>query len=121
MRFWTDYQTIYNNMESKLKEIKANIEAKKQELKGEFCPEYFEYCIASLYDYVGYLERSIGNLQERLYDHTSNGHLPPIKSAGQLEKAIKVLGIGDDYQVVKPVIWAKKREIEVTYDQENKF
>lgn len=38
-----------------------------------------------------------------------DGHLPPIVGAGKLEKALKALGMDDDYEVKKRAIFANKR------------
>ena len=53
----------------------------------------------------------IGNLHGRLNDHIdSSKHLPPISGPGQMAKAVKALGLSDDYDVKKRVIYAANGE-----------
>lgn len=48
-----------------------------------------------------------------------NGHLPAITSAGKMEKALKALGMSEDYAVAKPTIYCsgstKRGLIEVEF------
>lgn len=45
-------------------------------------------------------------LWEALNEHERNGHLPRIQGAGAMNKALKALGLGDDYKVEPKVIYA---------------
>jgi hypothetical protein len=58
---------------------------------------------------MNWLWAEIDWIANRLYKHESNGHLPPINGAEKMKKAIDVLGIGGDYEVQKPVIYASTR------------
>lgn len=62
---------------------------------------------------IQYRERWLQNRLDDIYDYMDEhrkGHLPPINGAEKMEKALKVLGIGEDYEVRKPVIFARASE-----------
>lgn len=54
---------------------------------------------------LGYLRDSLDYFRETFYEHLQ-GHLPKITGAGQLTKALKVLGLDGDYEVQKKTIYA---------------
>lgn len=54
---------------------------------------------------LNWLASEVRYLEEAFYKH-NKGHLPPIKSAGKMEKALNTLGIGEDYEVEKKRIFA---------------
>lgn len=55
---------------------------------------------------LGYLRDEIGYLRESFYKHANEGHLPKIIGAAALTKALKALGLGDDYEVARTTIYA---------------
>jgi len=55
---------------------------------------------------VNWLWAEIQYISSRFYAH-QEGHLPPIKGADKMEKALNTLGIGGDYEVIKPVVYAR--------------
>jgi hypothetical protein len=62
--------------------------------------ENFYYGLDSLRQYIYRLESAF-------YDYTyahNKGHLPPIKGAQQMEKALKAIGADGDYEIIKPYI-----------------
>lgn len=72
------------------------------------------FALVSLSYDINYLFSSFSKHQE--------GHLPPIQGAGQMEKALKNLGISADYQIMKPVVFANRgneivASIDVTVNQ----
>lgn len=99
-----------NNIDPKLKELKASIETIGNEIKA--MPEKndmmdkMHQMMSSMYNYVDYvLARSnerINACENKMYDHmASSSHLPPIKGAGKMQKALKTLGLDDDYEAIK--------------------
>lgn len=52
-----------------------------------------------------YMREDLRFMEQRLYKHMDNGHLPPIKDAGKMEAALKVLGLSDSYTVSKPSVY----------------
>lgn len=59
---------------------------------------------------MGYLEDTVANQRERFYEHTDNGHLPPIKGREQMSKALKGLGLSEEYEPApKKVVYANTK------------
>lgn len=55
---------------------------------------------------IQYLTRLVAYCEEELYKHESNGHLPSVKSAEQMKRAVSALGLDDEYDVQKRTIYA---------------
>ena len=53
------------------------------------------------------LSDRINNVREELYNHY-DGHLPKIPSSSQMKTALKSMGLSDEYEVQKKVIFANK-------------
>ena len=71
--------------------------------------------MAELAQYVQYLNMSMESLyacmneiRNDLFDHATNGHLPPFSTPSQMTEAIKTLGLDKDYNVQKRVIYASE-------------
>lgn len=74
----------------------------------------FSY-LSSVYDYVDY---SISDIYNWIGDHTE-GHLPKISGAEKMKNALDILGISNDYEVIKPIIWAAdKKSVVVEYKKQ---
>ena len=82
---------------------------------GECCtptPSYDDlsrmasYIFKEMQYQMNWLWAEISYLRNSFYQHVDNGHLPPIKGAEKMEKALTALGIGGDYEVKKPVIYS---------------
>ena len=58
-----------------------------------------------------YVWAEIEWLEQKVFEHIQNGHIPPIQGAEKLQNALNVLGIGEDYNVQKPTVWAKNGDI----------
>lgn len=107
---------------SDLEKIQKDLDAAKQKVKDislaykqkfikadgqELCeePEKDEY----LYSLVNYLFSYIESLEMAFskysYRH-AEGHLPPILGAEKMQTALNKLGVGEDYEIRKPVIYA---------------
>ena len=64
--------------------------------------------ISSEYEYqLKWLREDVSYSREAIFKHINNGHLPAIADAGQMEKALKVLGLGDSFNVVKPTVYVQ--------------
>lgn len=90
----------YSEFEAKFKSIKADGMGEVKDDGMEECKakiEYLSYMVESLSSYVKYLN-------EAFYQH-QKGHIPPIKSVAQMEKALKNLGLESEYSVEKPSIY----------------
>lgn len=62
---------------------------------------------ASEYEYqLKWLREDMNYTREAFYKHLQ-GHIPSINDAGQMEKALKVLGLGDSFSVQKPVVYVQ--------------
>ena len=96
-----------------LQELRANVETltqKYKEVKAQDpnCPlgeleDLLFRLISGVHNRISYLE---DGFYDWAYDHQSNGHLPKILGAGKMEKALDKLGLSDDYDVRKPVVYA---------------
>lgn len=63
--------------------------------------------VASEYEYqLKWLREDVQSTREQFYKHLS-GHIPAILDAGQMEKALKVLGLGDSFEVKKPSVYVQ--------------
>jgi hypothetical protein len=62
---------------------------------------------------IAWLRDDIYSLHDRYANHTQKGHIPPILGADKMEKALKVLSMDKDYEVQKPVIYARANVIEI--------
>lgn len=110
----------------------ASFQKKYEESKGydSSCDSPEKHMEDALYSMMVYTDKRlrevvsyISHVEEALYQHKSAGHLPQIKSAGKMKNALDILGISDDYEVVKPVIFAKSKyglEVQATYAKDAK-
>ena len=48
----------------------------------------------------------ISSLDNAFWEH-KQGHIPAINDAGKMEQALRALGLGDSYEVVKPTVYLK--------------
>lgn len=63
--------------------------------------------VASEYEYqIKWLKEDMKYATDAFYKHL-RGHLPAIADAGQMEKALKVLGLGDSFEVKKPQVYVQ--------------
>lgn len=74
--------------------------------------DYMKYFEEDMRRYMKYLANDINYLFEMFHTH-SKGHLPPITSAGKMQEALKTLGIENDFEVKKPVIYSTASVIEL--------
>lgn len=98
--------------DAKLKEIKASFETMKANH-----PEEEKVSISQFYnmfdDVIDYIDRSLSSIRsdvwdlyDNLYKHEANGHIPKITGAKDMQKVLDVLGLADDYEVKKKIIYS---------------
>jgi len=86
----------------------CEVESEKANASYEAQQEYLEECVynamSSMESYfnnrISYVHDRIDNIGRALAQH-SKGHLPAIKSASQMESALKGLGLDGEYEVKK--------------------
>jgi hypothetical protein len=101
----------------KLEQSFAEIHAKMIETKAySECSPEDQYkslcnCLANLSERISYVSQSFYNYT---YEH-SKGHSLPLKTATHVQNYLDACGMGDDYRVEKPVIYASasRRGLEV--------
>ena len=97
-------------LKESLASLKTSIETFK-EAKGQPEPDMFRKMCGEIYDSLyaatNYLhdriDRTNADVAGWKADH-NKGHLPPMKTPSQMDKALKVLGLQDDFQVARPTI-----------------
>lgn len=114
-----------NKETQKLRESIADCQKKFQELKGDGLSEDPRF--EALYNNLGYIIKYIYQVEDSLWNYRiehAKGHLPQIKGAGKMQKALKTLGMEDDYEVTKPMISVANSKrgiiVEATYKPEDK-
>jgi hypothetical protein len=74
-------------------------------------PQDMKTICENLYGSMSYLHDRISNLATAMYNHSDNGHLPPIPSNSHMQKALKVLGLDSEYESApKRTVYAGKAE-----------
>lgn len=78
---------------------------------GEPCEPKVDYSdLSAIYQYIdqmlSYLRTNLSDIQTQLWAHINNGHLPVIRGADGMVKALKALGMDGDYQVEKETVYA---------------
>jgi len=94
-----------------------NVTASKEEAKGMGCVEVCAEANPSMED-IRWINERIGSLRDELYrlwddlyNHKHNGHIPAINGAKAMNKALKSLGLDEDYEVERKVIYASDGSI----------
>lgn len=105
---------------TELKEIKAKLEQSEKEFKqirADICcvtenkdQEVYYKCLDACYLMVSnlreYVYRIEGDFYRTMEEHR-NGHLPKIQGAEKMENALEILGLNQDYEVMKPTIYVR--------------
>jgi hypothetical protein len=79
--------------------------------------EFARYFYNEMQYQLNWVWAEIDWIENAFYKHVSQGHLPPINGAEKMQKALDTLGLGGDYQVQKPVVYAStKRGVELELD-----
>ena len=101
--------------------IKADLAAPGEEMcsKQEVWA-MLDRCMSSVYNMVDSLYTTLGEVNNTHWENHSNhqkGHAPAFKTASQLKAFLKTCGMAEDYDVIKPAIFAStNRGLEVTLD-----
>lgn len=99
------------------------MDTKTQELRTSFANLLAEVKAAEpdkdyLYRALSYVHERMNQMEDMHHKHKDDGHIPPIKGAGNMKKVLAKLGMDEDYEVKCPVIYARKNQtFEVTYSK----
>jgi hypothetical protein len=74
----------------------------------EMLCEFSNYFYNEMQYQMNWVWAELDYIENAFYKHVSQGHLPPINGAEKMQKALDALGIGSDYEVQKPIIYAAK-------------
>lgn len=91
---------------------KEFVEKYKETVKADVCDTDKLNHLCCFVEDLQYAFRSLNYQLEYLWESLSRhmqGHLPPIKSTEQLERALKALGLDKEYEVEKRTIYASRR------------
>lgn len=100
-----------------LTEIKANLDTlddKFKQAKADICciddksNDVYYKCMDACYQMISSLRQYVYSVEDRMYSNFSDhnkGHLPKILGAEKMQNAIDTLGISQDYDVQKPIVW----------------
>jgi hypothetical protein len=105
--------------ETPLKEAFAALENTAKELKDkvskadmcEVTPDNFKYLCSTcdnLYNMIYNLRDAIYQGDGKIWDAMDKhrvGHIPAINSSEKMQNALDALGIGEDFEVIRPTIW----------------
>lgn len=98
----------------KLKEIKASLEKldnQFKEARGNMdtkpADEMYYKIMDNLYYSLQGIREYIYSVQDSLIDHKTKGHIPPILGAEKMQNAMETLGISEDYDLQKPVVYVR--------------
>lgn len=115
-------------MENKLKELNelkasfdkiSDVYKQKMETKAAEPSEMEKM----MYEMISYVHQRINRFQDDFYNYAYNhslGHIPAIKDAGMMEECLKKMGLGNSFQVKKPVIYANTKnglEVQLSYSK----
>lgn len=75
-------------------------------IKNECDINELERTVSYLKDELSYVYRYLYNLEEALYKHKNDGHLPKIPGVTAMKKALEVLGLSEEYEVEQKTIYA---------------
>ena len=99
-------------MTEKFKELKAEFDKSQENFKKSLGESEEYNNIIDHFNYqMDYLWRLISSLSDDFYRYQqehSEGHLPKILGAEKMENALESLGIDRDYEVKKPIVFARQ-------------
>lgn len=78
----------------------------------EIVNDYNDWYVRDLGRRIDFLQAQVFESFDALSSHVRNGHLPPIKGAEKLQKALEILKIDGDYEIEKPVIYSTATSID---------
>lgn len=116
-----NFKEQFDGVNAALAEVKSKLEPSRPlvEIKAAYgdiaeTASVSQSDIAWLAQRVDSLSQSIQQIWSSLAEHMTDGHLPKIEGAGNMEKALKALGLNGDYEVAKKVIYASDGSISST-------
>lgn len=111
-----DLRASIEILTNKYKEVKATKKVKadgiEMEKEDDCCKCLCDELENTLFQLVNYIHSRISYLENSFYAYEyehSEGHLPKIKTASDMKRALDVLGLADDYEVKKQVIYANDK------------
>lgn len=94
---------------AQIKEVKADCKESKANVDDICCRlDNLAYSINYISNSINELYRYVNSVENHLYKHLDNGHIPPILGAEKFANALEALGIDGDYKVEKKTIWASQ-------------
>lgn len=94
----------YKDFSSKLKLVACDMPAEDKMSEMASYVQDLNLAMNSLVSDMNYL---FGFMDHYTSSH-AKGHLPPVQGAGNMKKALKALGMEQDYSVQSPVIYANE-------------
>jgi hypothetical protein len=76
-------------------------------------PEMLGNAMSSLYSSLDYVNQRVDRVFNALWqfrDEHTNGHLPSVKGAEQMQRAVDALGLDKEYDVQKRTVYASLNE-----------
>ena len=97
----------FSNLVDKNKEIKGATPTAQDEMMNKMY-NMMGSIANNLHDRIDFVHKRMCGLEDEHYKHksTQNGHLPPIIGAGKMNKALKALGLDNEYNVNKKELYA---------------
>ena len=75
------------------------------------CSTDVENCVKNACSSIQYemkwMHEDVSSLWKKISEHVNEGHLPPIKDAAAMKKALKALGMEDSYNVQVPTVYVQ--------------
>lgn len=105
---------------NELEQIKVSLAALDKEFKevianGNGVETEEDKYAKQIYDVANYFYRLIGEvksylfrLEQELYTHESDGHIPKIQGAQKMNHVLEVLDLNEDYQAMPKIVYASK-------------
>jgi hypothetical protein len=94
----------FEGLVSALAQLRTDANKCKADYGSPCSPEEMLVRHQCMCDLVDRLSERVSYLADAFYNHIYNGHLPPMKTPSQMEHALDVLGVGNDYQIYKPIL-----------------
>lgn len=98
-----ELKIIQANVTKKIEALAVTSDSDVKSIYNDMYSMHDRVCamVSRAYDYMDAMNRQT---YKTMQDHCE-GHLPAIKGAGKMQKALAALGMEEDYAVVKPAIY----------------
>lgn len=104
-----DIQQELKDLKTAVASAQSAYTAKASPQDGDAAYQSMCYRMDALASYIDRVYSYASRVEDALYNHAnSSTHIPPIQGAGKMQKALKALGIEDDYDIQKRTIFASK-------------